>query len=72
LLQDEVAQRTQEQFAPRVWSSGNTTTKTLGSFDFPFSAARRYDDLDLFDAARRYVDEILPSVDDEQLVGTSD
>jgi tRNA A-37 threonylcarbamoyl transferase component Bud32 len=29
-------------------------------------------DLDLFDAARRYVDEILPSADDEQLVGTSD
>jgi len=29
-------------------------------------------DLDLFDAARRYVAEVLPSTEDEQLVGTSD
>jgi len=29
-------------------------------------------DLDLFDAARRYVTEILPTTDDEQLVGTGD
>jgi tRNA A-37 threonylcarbamoyl transferase component Bud32 len=29
-------------------------------------------DLDLFDAARRYVAEVLPSAEDEQLVGTSD
>jgi len=29
-------------------------------------------DLDLFDAARRYVVEVLPATEDEQLVGTSD
>lgn len=29
-------------------------------------------DLDLFEAARRYVSEILPSTDEEQLVGTTD
>jgi len=29
-------------------------------------------DLDLFDAARRYVDEVLPGTEDEQLVGTTD
>jgi tRNA A-37 threonylcarbamoyl transferase component Bud32 len=29
-------------------------------------------DLDLFDAARRYVAEVLPSAEDEQLVGTTD
>lgn len=29
-------------------------------------------DLDLFDAARRYVSDILPSTDEEQLVGTTD
>jgi hypothetical protein len=29
-------------------------------------------DLDLFEAAGRYVSEILPSTDEEQLVGTTD
>jgi hypothetical protein len=29
-------------------------------------------DLDLFDAARRYVTEVLPATEDEQLVGTTD
>ena len=29
-------------------------------------------DLDLFDAARRYVDEVLAGAEDEQIVGTAD